>query len=36
MQTEAIERQKEFSKLTNNKILKETDEYDEFGNKKSV
>jgi len=36
MQKEANERQKELSQLTNNKILKDVDEYDEFGNKKTV
>jgi len=36
MQKEAKERQKELSQLTNNKVLKEVDEYDEFGNKRTV
>jgi len=36
MQKEAIEREKEFSKLIDNKVLKDVDEYDEFGNKKTI
>merc|ERR1712000_570561 len=36
MQNEAEEGQKEFSQLKNNKVLRDVDEYDEFGNKKTV
>jgi hypothetical protein len=36
MQQETNERNKEFSQLKDNKILKEVVEYDEFGNKKTV
>merc|ERR1712169_53101 len=36
MQKEAAERQKEFSNMANNKVLKDVEEYDEFGNKKIV
>jgi len=36
MQNENSEKQKEFSNLTNNKILKDVDEFDEFGNKTTI
>merc|ERR1712000_756568 len=36
MQKEANENQKEFSQLTSSKVLKEVEEYDEYGNKKTV
>jgi hypothetical protein len=36
IQNDVQEKQKEFSQLTDSKVLKEIYEYDEFGNKKTV
>merc|ERR1712096_510027 len=36
MQKNAKQKQKEFSNMANNKVLKDVEEYDKFGNKKIV